>query len=149
MRSKKESKKVDSDMKDSDAVKFMVQDILQEIVIPEFSDYKIPFSKKEQEKMASSLFGLLKKRFILNNKIRTYSVFYHDVADEIIENYIEEYLYKHKRMIPAKNSKERLYSGVRPSEQEIIFGTAFYDDFEDPIINILKKRWEAYTRSNS
>ena len=61
MRSKKESKKVDSHMKDSDAVKFMVQDILQEIVIPEFSDYKIPFFKKRARENGIIFIWFIKK----------------------------------------------------------------------------------------
>lgn len=143
---KKENKKVDSTIKNVEAVKLMTDSILQEVVIPEFSEYKIPFSKKEKEEMTSSIFDLLKKKFILSNEISLYSNFLTDVADDIIENYIEKHLDMHKKMIPAKNSKERLYSGIALSEQGTIFGTKFYDDFEEPIVNIIKKRWKAYTR---
>lgn len=140
-------KEIDFEIKSINRVRLIVSDILQEIIVPEFKKYKIPFPKNDKEQMASSIFTLLKKELV-DDDLSDYPTFFmnmvESIADDVVEYCIEEYLYKHKKMIPAKNSKERTHSGVSSSEQTIIFGARFYDEFEDPIIDIIRRRWELF-----
>ncbi len=127
------------------ALETIVSNIMEMVVVPEFKKNKIPFSVNDKKKMNLSIFALLKKELIFNNEMSTYSDFLRDVSDDVIEYCIEEYLAKHKKMIPSKYSKERLDSGVKHSVQDFIFGATFYDEFEDPIKEIIEKNIDDVT----
>lgn len=127
------------------ALETITSNIMEMVVVPEFKKNKIPFPANDQKKLKLSIFALLKKELIFNNEMDTYSNFLRDVSDDVIEYCIEEYLEKHRKMIPAKYSKERLDSGVKHSEQDIIFGASFYDEFEDPIKEIIEKNIDDIT----